>query len=304
MNMPQGCRYGWRRSLGLAALAVLLSVGCNILRFNTVPPPKQEKDVVAAAPQTAKTSFRVGQQFLFYAYFDINRNLPLFKELDSLREQVNKDLQLPPSNTFIQVHLFQTREKYEDFMKVKYPDLPKRRAFFIAQPHMGGTEDLLVYTYYGNAERIQQDLRHELTHALLHSVLKDVPIWLDEGLAEYFELSSGWKGINYQHIVQIRAEQGKTFKPDLERLEQLSEVQQMTPVEYREAWAWAHLMLHGRPEAKRILVGYLRELRTNPRPGPLRPRLAAVYPALEMALLRHLAQLEVVRPLGTVAQQK
>ena len=52
----------------------------------------------------------------------------------------------------------------------------------------------MVYTYWGN--RIQQDLRHELTHAILHSVLKDVPLWLDEGLAEYFEVPHGWKGVN------------------------------------------------------------------------------------------------------------
>src|SRR5438874_1216814 len=148
-----------------------------------------------------------------------------------------------------------------------------------------GVQDLLVYTYWG--DQVQQDLRHELTHALLHSVLKDVPIWLDEGLAEYFELPGAWKGINYQHVAQLRAEQGNAFKPDLERLEQLNEVHQMTPAEYREAWAWVHLMLHGTPEAKKTLVGYLRELRTNPRPGPLRPRLTAVYPVLETALLRH-----------------
>ena len=74
-----------------------------------------------------------------------------------------------------------------NFMVSKYPKLPSRRAFFVAQTRgVGRSEDLLIYTYWG--ERVQQDLRHELTHALLHSVLKDVPLWLDEGLAEYYEL--------------------------------------------------------------------------------------------------------------------
>ena len=87
----------------------------------------------------------------------------------------------------MQVYLFEDRDAYERFMQSRYPNLPRRRAFFVAQPRgVGGGDDLLVYTFWG--ERIRQDLRHELTHALLHSVLKDVPLWLDEGLAEYFEL--------------------------------------------------------------------------------------------------------------------
>ncbi len=304
MKTPQGHRSRWRRRLSLAVFAVWLAVGCNLLRFNTVPPAKQEKEVAPAAPPAVKTSFRVPPQFVFYADFEVNRNLPLFKDLANLRDQVCRDLQLPASSSVIQVHLFENRDRYEQFMQARHPDLPKRRAFFVAQPRFGGTEDLLVYTYWGTGERIGQDLRHELTHALLHSVLKDVPIWLDEGLAEYFEVPAGWKGVNYQHIAQLRAEQGKAFKPDLDRLEQLTEVHQMTPAEYREAWAWVHLMLHGVPEAKQALVGYLRELRTNARPGPLRPRLASAYPALEVTLLRHLAALDGPPPPGAMVQRK
>src|SRR5437879_4378999 len=156
-------------------------------------------------------------------------------------------------------------------MRSRYPDLPKRRAFFVAQPRtVGGAEDLLVYTYWG--DRIQQDLRHELTHALLHSVLKDVPLWLDEGLAEYFEMPPGWNGVNYKHLEQLR--QAGT-KINLERLEQLADVKEMNAAEYRESWAWVHLMLRGSPAGRQVLTAYLQELRTNSRPPLLRPRLAS-----------------------------
>jgi hypothetical protein len=220
--------------------------------------------------------------------------------LADLRDQVHKELQLPTANTLIQVHLFDDRQRYESFMRMRYPDLPKRRAFFVAQPRsVGGSEDLLVYTFWG--ERIRQDLRHELTHALLHSVLKDVPLWLDEGLAEYFEVPPDAHGINGHHLEQIQLTGGAPFKPDLARLEELSQVQQMTPAEYREAWAWVHLMLRDRPEAKVVLTQYLQQLRVNPNPGPLQPRLASVYPNGEEALSQHLAKLESTRsPLPTV----
>ncbi len=176
-------------------------------------------------------------------------------------------------------------------MQSKYPNLPPRRAFFVAQPRqLGGEEDLMVYTFWG--DRIRQDLRHELTHAILHSVLKDVPLWLDEGLAEYFEMPSASAGLNSEHLAQLGRDikAGKT--PDLERLEKMSEVAQMRPAEYREAWAWAHLMMRSTPAAKRILQRYLQELRTNSRPGSLRPRLATVFLSVDEALTRHVQALE------------
>src|SRR5262249_55029055 len=215
-------------------------------------------------------------------------------------DQIHKELRLPSSNTLVQVYLFEDRERYEQFMQTRYPDLPRRRAFFVAQPRsIGGGEDLLVYTYWG--ERIQQDLRHELTHALLHSVLKDVPLWLDEGLAEFFELPPGWDGINYQHLDTLRRGESP---PDLARLEQLAEVQQMSPAEYREAWAWVHLMLRRRPEGRTIPVSYPPELRTNPKPGPLRPRLAIALPAPDDALTRHLAAVETTKTRPEAALRK
>jgi hypothetical protein len=176
-------------------------------------------------------------------------------------------------------------------MEARYPDLPRRSAFFVAQSRtIGGSEDLLVYTYWG--DRVQQNLRHELTHALLHSVLKDVPLWLDEGLAEYFELPPENYGVNPSHVEKLLHSSGDLFKPNLARLEGLSKVGQMNHVEYREAWAWTHLMLRGRPEMKPVLLAYLQQMRTNPNPGPLGPRLAAVVPSLDDAFERNLAALE------------
>ena len=83
------------------------------------------------------------------------------------------------------------------------------------------------------------------------------------------------------------------FRPNLARLEGLDEVKQMTPAEYREAWAWVHLMLRGRPEARPVLLAYLQQLRTNSNPGPLRPRLAEVLAAPEESLGRYVSRLDL-----------
>src|SRR5262249_19582241 len=127
----------------------------------------------------------------------------------------------------------------------------------------------------------------ELTHALLHAVLKEVPLWLDEGLAEFFEVPPGWNGVNLQHLEQLRGQN----RFDLDRLEQLTDVRQMNPAEYREAWAWTHLMLRAASPARQALVSYLQDLRGNPRAGPLRPRLEKAFPNLDAALAQHLSGL-------------
>lgn len=287
-----------RSIFGLLIFCLCCSIGCNSLQLNSTPPEKTdklekgEKDKTLALPY--KHHFRLSQ-YVFISDFEVKQDLPLFRELATLREQVHRELKLPSANSLVQVYLFEDRDRYERYMKSKYPELPKRRAFFVAQPKsVGGDEDLLVYTYWG--DRVREDLRHELTHALLHSVLKDVPLWLDEGLAEYFEVPPDWRGSNYHHVEQIRRASHGPFKPDLGRLEKLGQVQQMSPAEYREAWAWVHLMLHDKPEAKAVLVQYLQQLRTNPNPGPLQPRLAEVFPALNAALERHLALLDATPP--------
>jgi hypothetical protein len=68
-------------------------------------------------------------------------------------------------------------------------------------------------------------------------------------------------------------------------------VSDMTPTEYREAWAWVHLMLRGPADGRAALLAYLQQLRTTPTPGPLQPRLAAAVPGLTDALETHLGQL-------------
>src|SRR6266404_634871 len=84
-----------------------LSLGCHSLKLS--PPvveklEKADKGSVPIAP--AKYQLRVSQ-YLFLADFELKRDLALFRELADLREQVQKELQLPSADTLIQVHLFE-----------------------------------------------------------------------------------------------------------------------------------------------------------------------------------------------------
>lgn len=292
----------WNRTAawlpGLASLLlplVCLAVGCHSLNFLR---PGKEKDAPPAAAAAdaprlpGKYQVRVAP-VIFLSDFELPKDLPLFAELGQMRDAIQKELLLPPASDPVKVYLFETEKAYTAYMKSvrEYKDLPDRRAFFVAQPR-GLSEDLLVYTYW--SKRIRQDLRHELTHALLHSVIKEVPQWLDEGLAEFFELPPEKKGTNAEHVERLRADlaTGKA-RLDLPRLEGLTQVDEMRPAEYRESWAWVHLMLRGSPEARLALLSYLQQLRGMRHPGPLAPRLEKVFKdGPTQALKEHLTQLD------------
>ncbi|MBY0461017.1 MAG: DUF1570 domain-containing protein, partial [Gemmataceae bacterium] len=229
--------------------------------------------------------------YVLYHDFEIDKTDPLFTELDALPDQVFGELKLPPSSSVVQVFLFDSQERYERYMRAKYRNLPPRRAYFIAEPRAGGADELKIFTWLG--DHLSTDLRHELTHALLRGVLKEVPLWLDEGLAGFFELPPNQDGVNPAHLDTLRR---GPFQPELARLEKLKDVGEMQKPEYREAWAWVHLMLRSGPGAKKVLHDYLAALRSDPNPGPLLPKLRELHPDPEQALADHLSTIETPRP--------
>ena len=135
-------RHWHYRRWGLFVLGLSCVIaGCNQfphfgLQQDNKSDPNQKPAPIAGTP--SKHVQRVSQ-FVFFTDFDLPKNHDIFREISTLREQVYKELQLPPSDTLVNVYLFEKRDVYEAFMQKKFPDLPKRRAFFVAQPRtMGG----------------------------------------------------------------------------------------------------------------------------------------------------------------------
>ena len=229
------------------------------------------------------------EQLLVLSDFKISKNHRLIQDLITLRGQVGTTLNLPLQGDSVIVYLFSDELSYRQYLEATYPGLPPRRAYFVGTP-----KELAVYTFWG--ERIQEDLRHEFTHGLLHSALKTVPLWLDEGLAEYFEVTGPSPGtLNAEYTHRLAAAIANGWKPDLERLERLEEFSQMQKFDYQEAWAWVHFMLHTTPEAREALLGYLQDLRTITSPTPLSARLQQEIPEVGTRFLSYLATLPTAR---------
>ena len=124
------------------------------------------------------------QSFIFHADFPLDPNQELITELVQLQSELAQRLRISPRENHVDVYLFGDRRIYELYMKRYFPEVTPRRAMFIKSNSPGN-----VFAYI--SPEFDVDLRHESTHALLHACLPMVPLWLDEGLAEYFEIPAG-----------------------------------------------------------------------------------------------------------------
>jgi hypothetical protein len=228
---------------------------------------------------------RQAGQFQCHADFPLATlaaNGGLLDELSQLQQDVETKLgaALPPEP--VHLFLFQSKETYQSYMKQYFPRVPYRRALFIKARGPG-----MVFAYQGGDFEI--DVRHECTHALLHIWLPQVPLWLDEGLAEYFEVPRDRRVLHNPHHALVQAVIRSGQLPRLEELESIDNLDAMGRDEYRDAWAWVHFLLHGPHEAREELARYLHDLHSGIDPGRLSERLRRRLPDLNRRIIEHFA---------------
>ena len=221
-------------------------------------------------------------QLVFHSDFPLDGEQPLLDEVSACRDEVCRTLDLPLSDEPIHVYVFANAEKYESFMRLRRPGFPQTRAGFQETDHR-----LEVYVQW--SERTASDMRHEIVHGCIHSVTPNAPLWLDEGLAEFFEIARGQQGLNREHVDELcdRLATGD-WRPDLERLESLGPKSDMTRIDYAEAWGWVHLLATTRPDRRDLLRNYLRDLRQNGTAEPLSAGLRRLGGSLEEEFLSHI----------------
>ena len=133
------------------------------------------------------------------------------------------------------------------------------------------------------------DVRHETTHALLHTALPYVPIWIDEGIAEYFEVPDALRTRGNPHRKELQnAIRYLKWKPNIEQLESKRKLMDMNGKDNRDAWGIVHFLLNGPPEAKEALRIYFEEIQSGAAPTPLSELLRQRIPSLDQAISDHL----------------
>jgi hypothetical protein len=237
----------YRRSIAFWALPLLLSSASCATFSDRGQPLVPTRYQVRTGP------------FIIFSNFPMTDDPPAVHCLQALDRDMKKHLDFRPrlDEDPVEIYVLDDRNAFSHFLKFYFPELPQRRAFFLAQGN-----ERVVYTY--SSPRLEEDLRHEATHALLRGSFGDLPLWLDEGLAEYFESDLARPDAEHDRIDHIADDLAGGWSPSLPRLESLTDIRQMTPRDYREAWAWVHLLLNGSSSEKTVLLTSLSELNETP----------------------------------------
>ncbi|MCZ6665219.1 MAG: hypothetical protein O7B81_07935 [Gammaproteobacteria bacterium] len=242
-----------------------------LLALAAVPPDCTANDPLKrvlrhAAPELQ--AVRVGR-YLFISDHRLDKPAEMGQELESLHRRLQRDLKIAPLNATLRIYIFDKHSTFSRYVRRHIPYLTRadmhRDALFLLRNGK-------PYVFAVRTDKLMENLRHELVHVYLNTAVPGVPIWLDEGLAMYYQSADGEQA--RPELIQRLGDPllGKQ-RPDLERLERLRTMRQMGPVKYIEAWAWVSALLHGPQEVRRLIPEYLAALQSDPDAATLSGRL-------------------------------
>ncbi|MEN1679638.1 MAG: hypothetical protein AAGJ46_08590 [Planctomycetota bacterium] len=248
-----------------------LLAACMLLAFG---------DAFADAAEPAWIDQRQVGPFAVRSQFSLVGQESLLKELIDLEQELRRVLALRPCTDVLTVNLYAAESGYRAMLAEQFPGVPFRRALYVQR---GGSAQVYAYRH----EELAVDLRHECTHALLHADLAMLPLWLDEGLAEYFEMPAASRAFGNPHAESLKMRMRLRMVRSLDSLEKEHELAGMTARDYQYAWLWTHFLLHGPKPATEQLWAFLSSVRRGEPPGDLSDRLAGVFASPSASVVRH-----------------
>ena len=130
------------------------------------------------------------------SFFSLNMDsryskLPVFasdrmkRDVNQIYKILNKNVGVSQLNPItLNLKLFDDKGMFNAYKKKVAPNMGTAGGFYISR-----LNEASVYTSK-NDERMYEVTRHEATHAIVNGAFGSIPIWLNEGLAEYFEALS------------------------------------------------------------------------------------------------------------------
>ena len=168
------------------------------------------------------------------------------------------------------IYVFKSERSFAPY-KIRYRGRPAAvSGYFLSCEH----GNYIALT--ADSRSASEILYHEYVHEVVENNLWYLPVWLNEGLAEFyqtFEVSGGQVSIGLPNTSHLRRLGGRTLVP----FEELIEVSFDSPLYneahrknrfYAQAWALTHYLLLGDDGRRAQLDTYLRMLRSGTPGGP------------------------------------
>ncbi|MDB5328796.1 MAG: hypothetical protein JWM57_4365 [Phycisphaerales bacterium] len=229
---------------------------------------------LATANAAAQTNTFTSKQYQIFSDLDADATKDYAKRLDGMYEEYAKrlkDFSIPNDQKF-QVHLF---KKQSDYRRYTGSRLPNSAGIFIPSLQaLAGFEESQGRT------ALRQTLQHEAFHQFAwQAISQNLPIWLDEGLAQVFE-EGVWTGDKIM-LGQVPPQRLKLLQQDMAsgKLLPFKTLMGMSRTafqsrmrddglgrsQYNQAWAMTHFLVFacdekGNPRFRDRLIGWLRDL--------------------------------------------
>ena len=247
------------------------------------------RDLHSAEPTTQWVTQRQIGRFHVCSDFELPLDEPLLGELGDIEGQVTRllaipNLAIPNEEQPIHVVLFASSKEYSRYIKNYFPMVPERRALFIQHR---GTSMLFAHWHAD----VRTDIRHEVVHGLLNDRSSPLPLWLDEGLAEYFEVAEASRMLGNPHLARVIEGLNRDYVPSLSALEQLESIEQLGTNQYSDSWAWVQFLLHRKPTTRQHLVQQLAMHRRKEVTLPLSRIVAIELPNWRLEFAEHFRSL-------------
>jgi Protein of unknown function (DUF1570) len=225
--------------------------------------------------------------FHFHSDFELDDVNELHSVLGELRKEISESLQLPAVDSTVHVVLFSNMRQYNRYMQHYFPAISARRAIYLQDRGPG-----MLFTFWHHD--IDSDLRHEATHAILNQTGVQLPLWLDEGIAEYFEIPASDRYLRSSYLPEIweRAVHGRV--PSLLQLERLESMSEFGDDHYRDSWAWIHFLLHRSPQTRQLLIDYITRQRRQVIQAHLSKQLSELISDPVVEFQQHFSKLRVL----------
>lgn len=187
----------------------------------------------------------------------------------------------------VHVIIFADRDSYFRHLEKTLPQAPRRSSLFVVR---GGRATILV----ADNESLERDLLHESVHAINFATFgkKRFPLWLDEGMAEWFEADERQQaGVHGELIAGIMGDQRDALAVPLKlsSLERIGAATQADALSYAASWAWCRFLGDRSTPCHRVWVRFLEDLQAGVAAGKLSHRLTLAVPDYEALFLKSLS---------------
>jgi hypothetical protein len=211
-----------------------------------------------AAARVEAGQLRTLRSAHYLVHTDLEQSLAeeLAKRLDAMHDEYARrlvDFTVPHPDAKFEVYLFARRD---DFMRLTQNRYPNAGGVFMA-----GRNLLAGYLEGQGRDGMRRIIQHEAFHQFAFTAIsRDLPIWLNEGMAQYFE-EGIWTGTHFtfgqvppRRLRQLQHDRTKKqlmpFRTMLAMTEKEWEKGLISDAargatQYNQAWAMTHFLVHG-----------------------------------------------------------